>query len=87
MNTTIDAAGRVVIPREVRRQAGLNPGTVVEVRCRDGRVEIDAAPLKVKLVQRGHLLVAVAEEPVEPLTTEIVERTLEELRRERVPEA
>ncbi len=87
MNTTIDAAGRIVIPKEVRRQAGLAPGMTVEVCCRDGRVEIEPAPLKVKLVQRGHLLVAVAEEPVEPLTTEIVERTREELRRERVPEA
>ncbi|HJN76477.1 MAG TPA: AbrB/MazE/SpoVT family DNA-binding domain-containing protein [Myxococcota bacterium] len=32
MRTTIDKAGRVVIPVEARRQARLQPGTELEVR-------------------------------------------------------
>lgn len=31
MKTTIDRAGRVVIPAPVRRRAGLRPGTEIEV--------------------------------------------------------
>ncbi|HZS92352.1 MAG TPA: AbrB/MazE/SpoVT family DNA-binding domain-containing protein, partial [Chloroflexota bacterium] len=43
MKTTMDAAGRLVIPREIRRQAGLQPGMPVEVRWHDGRIEIEPA--------------------------------------------
>lgn len=31
METTIDKAGRVVIPVEIRRRLGLSPGTKVEI--------------------------------------------------------
>ncbi|MCC7104725.1 MAG: AbrB/MazE/SpoVT family DNA-binding domain-containing protein, partial [Chloroflexi bacterium] len=83
MRTTIDAAGRLVIPREVRRQAGLQPGLPVDVRWRDGRIEIEPAPAPVRLVRRGRLLVAVPEEAVPPLRTETVEAVREALRDER----
>ena len=83
MNATIDRAGRVVIPREIRRQAGLQPGMVLDVRWRDGRVEIEPASVPVKLVREHGLLVAVAEAEIEPLTAEIVEETRDVLRRER----
>ena len=42
MRTTIDRAGRLVIPREIRRQAGLAPGMALEVRVNEGRIEIAA---------------------------------------------
>jgi AbrB family looped-hinge helix DNA binding protein len=74
MRTTIDAAGRVVIPKEVRTEAGIRPGMTVDVRWRDGRIEIEPAPLPVKLVRKGRLLVAVPLGEVDPLTTETVER-------------
>ena len=83
MKTTIDAAGRLVIPKEIRREAGLKPGVLLEVRLRDGRIEIEPAPLPVKLVRKGKLLVAVPERNVGVLTSETVERTRRALRRER----
>jgi AbrB family looped-hinge helix DNA binding protein len=83
MITTIDAAGRVVIPSEVRRQANLGPGTRLEIRCRDGVVEIEPAPLPVSLRRRGRLLVAVPERDVPPLTSTAVEETRRRLRRDR----
>ena len=86
MRTTIDAAGRLVIPSEVRRQAGLRPGMPLEVRWRDGRIEIEPAPIPVRLEQHGRLLVAVPEEPVPPLRAETVEATREALRGERAAE-
>jgi len=83
MRITIDAAGRLVIPKGIRQEAGLKPGMDLEIRWREGRIEIEPAPLPVKLVRKGRLLVAVPERDVEPLTAEIVERTREALRRER----
>lgn len=49
MKTTIDTAGRLVIPKELRREAGLQPGTELEIRWRQGLIEIEPAPLPVKL--------------------------------------
>ncbi len=83
MKTTMDSAGRLVIPGEIRREAGLRPGTPLEVRWRDGRVEIEPAPMPVKLVRQGRLLVAVPEGKTAPLRAETVERTRRALRRER----
>jgi AbrB family looped-hinge helix DNA binding protein len=85
MKTTIDAAGRMVIPKEIRREAGLQPGMPLEVRWREGCIEIEPAPLPVKLVRKGRLLVAVPQQDTGPLTAETVERTRRRLRRERSP--
>jgi len=83
MKTTMDSAGRLVIPGEIRREAGLKPGAPLEVRWRDGRVEIEPAPMPVKLVRQGRLLVAVPDGKTSPLQAETVERTRRILRRER----
>ena len=85
MKTTIDSAGRLVVPKEIRRQAGLRPGTPLEVRWRDGRIELEPAPIAVKLVQKGKLLVAVPQTEGGILTTEMVKETRQSLARERGP--
>ncbi len=79
MKTTIDAAGRLVIPKELRREAGLQPGSQLEIRWREGLIEIEPAPLPVKLKKRGRFLVAMPDQPIEPLTSETVERTRRQL--------
>lgn len=83
MKTTIDSAGRLVIPKALRQQAGLRAGAPLDIRLNDGRIEIEPALWPVKLVREGRFLVAVPEGEVVPLTEEIVEETLEALRRER----
>ncbi len=83
MITTMDASGRLVIPKDVREEAGLKPGEPLEVRCQDGRVEIEPAPLKLKLVRRGRLLVAVPESGTPPLRPEEVEAVRDQIRRGR----
>lgn len=83
MKTTIDAAGRLVIPSAVRRQAGLRPGMPLEVRWRDGRLEIEPAPVPVRLERQGRWLVAIPEGDVPPLTTDVVEQTRQALQAER----
>lgn len=81
MKTTIDSGGRVVIPKAIRESLGLRPGEELEVRERDGRVEMEPLPRKVWLEERGGRLVAVTEEPVAPLTVDDVRAVVERLRR------
>lgn len=81
MRTTIDAGGRVVIPKEIRAALGLRPGQVVDVAVLDGRVSVDLTGVGMHLETRDGVPRAVADEPVEPLTTQTVRETLEQLRR------
>ncbi len=83
MKSTMDSAGRLVIPKDIRREAGIRPGMPLDIRVREGRIEIEPAPLTVRLEKRGRFLVAVPQEQVPVLTTEAVEETRDKLRRER----
>lgn len=83
MKTAIDSAGRLVIPKKIRQEANLRAGAPLEIEWRDGRIEIEPAPLPVRLVRKGPLLVAVPVKPVGRLTSEVVEATREALQRER----
>jgi AbrB family looped-hinge helix DNA binding protein len=80
MKTTIDRSGRVVVPKAARRAARLEPGTELEVRVIDGRIELEPKAARVRLVKRGGLVVA---EPIvakKPVTQAEVNLTLEGLR-------
>lgn len=57
METTIDAAGRVVIPKPIREAAGLKPGTNLKIDFRDGRIEIEPKAMKSRLVRKGSVTV------------------------------
>jgi len=80
--TTIDRAGRIVVPKPVREAAGLVPGMRLRVSFRDGHIEIEPAPRDVRLERRGPVLVAVAVEESEPLTEEAVRASTVALRSE-----
>lgn len=82
MKTTIDRAGRVVIPKPVRDAAGWKAGEELEVAYRDGRVEIDPVPSRVELVRKGSLLVASAP-GAGKLTHKQVNETIQKLRERR----
>ena len=79
MTITMDPAGRLVIPREIRRQAALEPGAPLDVRWRDGVIEIEPQPLPVTLEKKGRLLVARPARKVPKLRTATVERTRDDL--------
>lgn len=83
--TTIDAAGRLVIPKAIREEAELAPGAPLRVEVVDGRVEISPAPREVVLERRGRLRVAVPREPSAPLPERLVRETLEAVRSEGRP--
>ena len=79
MTITMDSSGRLVIPREIRREAALEPGVPLDVRWRDGVIEIEPQPLPVTLARKGRLLVASPRGRVSPLRTATVERVRRDL--------
>ena len=81
MRTTIDGAGRIVIPKATRARLGLDAGRVVEIRERDGLLEIAPVAAALTLEQRAGGVVAVPDEPLPRLTDEMVRATLEGTRR------
>ena len=84
MRTTIDSAGRVVIPKAIREKVGLRPGMALDIACRDGHIEIEPAPSRVELVREGRLLVASFPDTAEKLPDDIVERVRREIEDERL---
>jgi AbrB family looped-hinge helix DNA binding protein len=58
MRTTIDKAGRVVIPAAVRQRAGLLPGAVLEIVETDLGVRLERVAAGPKIVKIGRRLVA-----------------------------
>jgi len=81
MRTSVDAAGRVVIPKDLRERLGIRRGRALEIRERDGRIEIEPVPTSMTLVRRSAGAVAVPGEKLPPLTDDLVRDTLERTRR------
>ena len=80
MIATMDKAGRIVIPKAIRTQAGLRAGVPLEIRVRGGCVEIEPAPRPIQLTARGSFLVADAVDDGPHLTADEVRRVVEDLR-------
>ena len=81
MRTTIDGAGRIVVPKAMRERLGLAGGRELDIREREGRLEIEPLPVPMSLAKRAGGRVAVPSRKLPPLTDEIVRDTLERTRR------
>jgi AbrB family looped-hinge helix DNA binding protein len=81
MRTAIDRAGRIVVPKALRDQLGLQGGETLEISARDGRLEVEIAPTPMTLRRRGKGVVAVPDQALPPLSPETVRATLEQIRR------
>ena len=58
MRTTIDKAGRIVIPASIRERAGLSAGVEIEVTPDDTGVRLERVAPAPRLVKVGRRLVA-----------------------------
>ncbi len=80
MTTKMVAAGRIVIPKEIRRQLRLEPDQSLELRVHDGHLEIEPAPLSISIRKSGSFYVAVANTPVPTMKAHVVTATREQIR-------
>src|SRR5262249_25372854 len=81
--TTIDTAGRVLIPKDVRREAALAPGTALEAEYEDGRIILRPAPLPLRIRRKGAFAVAMPEQDVPRLRQLTVDDTRRRVRKDR----
>jgi AbrB family looped-hinge helix DNA binding protein len=79
MRATIDAAGRLVVPKRLRDELGFAPGMELELEAVDGRLEV-AAPSRVR-VEQGPRGVRFTAGETDSLTTEQVRELIERGRR------
>jgi AbrB family looped-hinge helix DNA binding protein len=75
MRTTIDTAGRIVVPKRLRDQLGFAAGTELELEAVDGRLEV-AVPSRVR-VEDGPHGVRFAANNEKPLSTGQVRELME----------
>jgi len=80
MRTTIDKAGRVVIPAAIRERAGLAPGAQLEVTADDLGVRLERVAAGPRLVKIGRRLVARPSVPVDQRPTVDIAALVEEER-------
>ena len=79
MKVTIDAAGRLVVPKALREELGFAPGTELELAAVNGALEV-RAPSRVRIEDGPHGLHFVADD-ADTLTTEQVRELIERGRR------
>ncbi|HLM85292.1 MAG TPA: AbrB/MazE/SpoVT family DNA-binding domain-containing protein [Solirubrobacteraceae bacterium] len=81
MRVAIDGVGRIVIPKPMRDALGIDGPTELELTEVDGKLELTVPYVKVHLEDRNGHTVIVPDEPVPPLTTELVREVLERVRK------
>jgi AbrB family looped-hinge helix DNA binding protein len=65
MKTTIDAAGRIVVPKPLREALALTPGTTVDISQYGAGLQIVPSGRTARLVDEGGLLVATGDTAID----------------------
>lgn len=81
MRTTIDGAGRIVVPKAAREAMGLSAGREVDIVFTNGRIEIELAPAEVLLDNSDGLPRLTSLGALPPITDDEVRETIEGTRR------
>ncbi len=87
MKTTIDSAGRIVIPKAIREQAGLYAGVPIEIRLDDDAIVLTPERIGQRIERRGRYVAIVRTDADEAVTEELVEAVRDELWKERARQA
>src|SRR5215831_1576723 len=81
MHTTIDSAGRVVVPKRLREALGLRAGTRLGVSERNGAIILEPESVPMLLVGKGRRVAVEPAKPLPALTAAEVRAILESGRR------
>lgn len=81
MQTTIDRAGRIVVPKAIRDAMGLAAGRKIDMVFIEGRIEIELAPAEVTIDRSGRFPVAITREDLPPLTDDDIRTAIDAVRR------
>ncbi|HEV3319211.1 MAG TPA: hypothetical protein VG053_05685 [Solirubrobacteraceae bacterium] len=81
MRVTIDGVGRLVIPKSLREELGVDGPADLELTAADGRLELTVADVPAHVEDRGGLPVIVTDGPVLPLSIAQARAAVERVRR------
>jgi len=81
MRATIDAAGRVVIPKSLREAIGLGDGGEIEIQLVDGALLVSPPTVRKRIEERDGRATIVAEQELPPLPDQVVRDVLDAIRR------
>ena len=57
MQVTVDRSGRVIIPKEVRNDLGLQPGTKLQIKKENGKILLEPISVEMQIVVKDGVLV------------------------------
>jgi AbrB family looped-hinge helix DNA binding protein len=81
MNVTIDKAGRLVVPKEIRDRMGLQAGDELEIEEFNGKIEISKPQRERRLIENEDGLLTLEADPnARPVSAEEIRRELERVR-------
>ena len=81
MRTTMDAAGRVVIPKSLREAIGLRDGGEVEIQLVDGALLVAPPTVRKRIEERDGRSTIVPDQELPPLPDQVVRDVLDAVRR------
>jgi bifunctional DNA-binding transcriptional regulator/antitoxin component of YhaV-PrlF toxin-antitoxin module len=81
MRVAIDAVGRLVIPKPLRDELGVDGPTDLELTASDGRLELTVADVPAHVEEREGFPVIVTDRPMKPMSAEEARTAIERVRR------
>jgi AbrB family looped-hinge helix DNA binding protein len=81
MRVAIDGVGRLVIPKTLREELGINGPTNLELTFSDGRLELTVADVPAHVEERDGFPVIVTDRPMEPMSVAETRTAVERVRR------
>jgi bifunctional DNA-binding transcriptional regulator/antitoxin component of YhaV-PrlF toxin-antitoxin module len=81
MRVAIDGVGRLVIPKTLRDELGVDGPTDLELTASDGRLELTVADVPARVEERDGFPVIVTDQPMEPMSTAETRAAIERVRR------